>query len=333
MRLAVLMGGQSGEHEVSLRSGQAVVEAAAALGWACLPIVFDRAGGATSQGATRTVGATLAALEAWRPDAAFIAMHGPYGEDGRVQGALELLGIPYQGSGVLASALGLDKIRTKAALRAVGVPVAAERVVARGAACDPEALVAALGLPLVLKTPQSGSSVGVEIVREREALGGRIAALLADAERILVEAYVAGREFTAPVLERDGQPVALPIVEIRPKEAAFFDYGAKYTPGASDELCPAPIPPALEAALRALGLAAHAAIGARGYSRTDILVGADGPVVLEVNTLPGLTAESLLPKSARAAGLTFPELIATLVDNACAAVQVSHAVQAPRTAQ
>lgn len=325
MRLAVLMGGRSGEHEVSLRSGQAVVEAAAALGWQVKPIVFDRVGRSTSDG---TIGQTLAALEAWRPDAAFIAMHGPYGEDGRIQGALELLGIPYQGSGVLGSALGLDKIRTKAALRAVGVPVAAERVVARGEAFVPDALIAELGLPLVLKTPQSGSSVGVEIVRDEDALAARIAALLGEAERVLVEAYVAGREFTAPVLEQDGQAVALPIVEIRPKSAAFFDYGAKYTPGASDELCPAPIEPALEAELRALGLAAHAAIGARGYSRTDILVGAHGPVVLEVNTLPGLTAESLLPKSARAAGLTFPELIETLVENACTAAQASRAAAA-----
>jgi D-alanine-D-alanine ligase len=314
------MGGRSGEHEVSLRSGEAVVQAAATLGWQTLPIVFDKAGRATAHG---TIGGTLAALEAGRPDAAFIAMHGPYGEDGRIQGALELLGIPYQGSGVLASALGLDKIRTKAALRAVGVPVAPEQVVTRGVAFDADALVAALGLPLVLKTPQSGSSVGVEIVRDREALGARIRALLGEADRVLVEAYVAGREFTAPVLEQHGRAVALPIVEIRPKAAAFFDYGAKYTPGASDELCPAPIPPALESELRALGLAAHAAIGARGYSRTDILVGPSGPVVLEVNTLPGLTAESLLPKSARAAGLTFAELIETLVDNACSSAQTS----------
>ena len=321
MRVAVLMGGRSGEHDVSLRSGAAVLDALATLGHESLSLTFLREGGAQVGGhpATTTAGALLA-LEAWRPDCAFIAMHGEDGEDGRVQGALELLGIPYQGSGIQASALGLDKIRTKAILRAHGLPVADERVVQRGEATDWEALATALGLPLVLKTPASGSSVGVEIVPDLESRSARGEALVAQAGRLLVEAFVAGRELTLPVVEaEDGTPEGLPTVEIRPRTAAFFDYEAKYTPGATAEICPAPIDPTLESSLRALGVAAHRALGCRGYSRTDCIVAHDGRIaLLEVNTLPGLTRESLLPKSAAAAGMSFPALVGRLLRRALA---------------
>lgn len=326
MRVAVLMGGRSGEHDVSLRSGAAVVGALATLGWSAFPVTFGRVGGARWGSDTAdapagegTIGEALLALERWRPDAAFLAMHGPDGEDGRVQGALELLQIPYQGSGIQASAVGLDKVRTKQLYRAAGLPVARDRVVS--GPVDWAALAADLGLPLVLKTPASGSSVGVVIVSTTSELAAQGAALLAEAGTLLCEQYVVGREFTAPVLEaEDGTPTALPAIEIRPVSAAFFDYGAKYTPGATDELCPAPIDAALEQRIRALGLAAHAAVGCRGYSRTDLIVRADGePILLETNTLPGLTAQSLLPKAAAEAGLDFPGLIARLVHRARAA--------------
>lgn len=321
MRVAVLMGGRSGEHDVSLRSGAAVLEALATLGHESLPVTLLREGGARigDTPPTTTAGGLLA-LETWRPDCAFIAMHGEDGEDGRAQGALELLGIPYQGSGLQASAVGLDKIRTKEILRAHGLPVADERVVVRGEPRDWDALAHALGLPLVLKTPASGSSVGVEIVPDRAALAARGEALVQQAGRVLVEAFVTGRELTLPVVEReDGTPEGLPTVEIRPRTAAFFDYEAKYTPGATDEICPAPIDPALETRLRALGVAAHRALGCRGYSRTDCIVTPDGRVaLLEVNTLPGLTRESLLPKSAAAHGLSFAALVERLLQRALA---------------
>ena len=319
MRVAVLMGGRSGEHDVSLRSGAAVLDALATLGHPALALTFLRAGGTvTNDGGGGTTAQGLAAIEAWHPDVAFIAMHGPDGEDGRIQGALELLGIPYQGSGIQASAIGLDKIRTKAILRAHELPVAAERIAHAHAHTDWPALAHALGLPLVLKTPASGSSVGVEIVRTAEALATRGAALAHGAGRVLVEQFVAGREFTLPVVETpDGEPEAFPVVEIRPKAAAFFDYAAKYTPGASDEICPAPIDPALESRLRTLGVAAHRALGCSGYSRTDCIVTPEGRVVLlEVNTLPGLTRESLLPKSAAAFGVSFPDLVQRLIERA-----------------
>jgi len=330
MKIAVLMGGRSGEHEVSLRSGRAVIGALLGRGHEVFALTFGRHGGATF-GATQTldpddaqvvtggsIATALAALEAWGPAVAFIAMHGEDGEDGKVQGALELLGIPYQGSGIQASAIGLDKVRTKQLLRAAGLPLARERVIERDTPRDWDALIGELGLPLVLKTPASGSSVGVEITATREAAETRGEALLAEAGRVLLEQFVAGREFTLPVIESpDGEPIALPVVEIRPRDAAFFDYTAKYTPGATDELCPAPIPPALEAILGDLGLRAHRALGCRGYSRTDCIVTALGEVaLLEVNTLPGLTAESLMPRSAAVAGMDFTALVERLLARA-----------------
>lgn len=324
MRVAVFMGGRSGEHEVSLRSGAAVLGALATLGHEALPVTFGNAGGgrwgAPEAEITGSIGETLLAVERWRPDVVFLAMHGPDGEDGRVQGALEMLGIAYQGSRIQASAVGLDKIRTKDVFRAFGLPVATDRVVhARTDGSIDSGLwdevASELGLPVVLKTRASGSSVGVEIVRTKDELVARGIAMLADAGTLLCEQYTRGREFTAPVLEdEDGTPRALPAVEIRPKTAAFFDYEAKYTPGASDEICPAPITPELEDVIRKLGLAAHKALGCRGYSRTDLIVTDDGrPVLLETNTLPGLTAESLLPKSAAVAGLDFAALVARLL--------------------
>lgn len=321
------MGGRSGEHAVSLRSGAAVLGALEALGWEGLAFVLTEAGRARWQAdagavAEGTVAEGLLALERAAVDCAFIAMHGEDGEDGRVQGALELLQIPYQGSGVQASAIGLDKARTKDVLRLAGLPLAADRLLVAGPDGLPAETLATtareLSLPLALKTMASGSSVGVALVRTLDELLRVAPTMVGPGESLLVERYVAGREFTLPVLERlDGTPEALPVVEIRPRTAAFFDYEAKYTPGATDELCPAPIEPELEERLRALGVRAHLALGCSGYSRTDCIVGEDGAVaLLEVNTLPGLTTESLLPKAAQAAGLSFPALVERLVDRA-----------------
>lgn len=315
MRVALFMGGRSGEHAVSLRSGAAVAGALEKLGHVRFEVVIEREAGARWPGGAGGVGAALAAVEAFAPDVAFIAMHGPDGEDGRIQGALELLGVPYQGSGVQASANGLDKIRTKAIFRQAGLPLAGDRALVASAPPDWAELAAALGLPLVLKTRASGSSVGVEVVRDVAALAARGAALLADNGALLVEEHLSGREFSGPVVEdEDGTPRALPVIEIRPRAAAFFDYEAKYTPGATDEICPAEVPGALESELRELALRAHVALGCRGYSRTDIMLASDGaPRILETNTLPGLTPESLLPRAATVAGLTFSGLVERLL--------------------
>lgn len=328
LRVCVLAGGPGGEREVSLRSAAAVSEAVAALGWACLDLTLGGRGRPSAwqdDAGLRGEGgllAAFAALEDWRPDVVFIAMHGAWGEDGSVQGLLDMLGLPYQGSGALASALAMDKIRAKEVFRSHGLPLAPERVLDGLAGLDTAALAAraaaaidALGLPLVLKTPGSGSSVGVAVVDSAAAAVATLAAWQHDTDRVLAEGFIPGREFTCPVLEvTPGRPEALPVVEIRPKSARFFDYEAKYDPGATDELCPAPIPEALEQRLRALGLAAHAALGCRHVSRTDVRVREDGTIaVLETNTLPGLTPASLLPKSAAVHGLDFASLVASLV--------------------
>ena len=315
MKVALLMGGASGEHDVSLDSGRAVAAALERLGHTRFELVLGRTGGARWPGGEGGLGAALAALEAWRPDVAFNAMHGEFGEDGRVQGAFDLLGIPYQGSGVAASALCLDKARTKAVYRAAGLPVAADRVIAHGETPDWDALAAALGLPLVLKTAQSGSSVGVEIVDDPGTLRERGQALLAGTTTLLVETYLPGIELTCAVLDTlAGEARALPLIEIRPRTARFFDYGAKYTPGASDEICPAPIEPALAEQVAWLGVEAHRQLGCRGVSRSDFMLDAAGrPRLLETNTLPGLTQTSLLPQAAAAAGMSFDALVEHLL--------------------
>jgi D-alanine-D-alanine ligase len=192
--------------------------------------------------------------------------------------------------------------------------VAEDRVVTRGGA-PWRGVVEALGLPLVLKTRQSGSSVGVEVARTESEVVAHGQALLETSEYVLCEPWLPGAEFTVPVLDRlDGGAEALPIIEIRPRSAAFFDYEAKYTPGATDEICPAPIPEALSDELARLGLAAHAVLGCSGYSRTDVKLDAEGrPRLLETNTLPGLTPESLFPKAAAAVGMSFVALVERLL--------------------
>lgn len=324
MRVAVLMGGRSGEHDVSLVTGRAVDEAVARLGLERFRLVFGRHAGASWAGSDGwagegTVGEGMVALERFGPDACFLAMHGADGEDGRVQGLLELMGIPYQGADCPASAVAMDKARTKAVYRQAGLPIAKD-VLVRPPGGDWDGIAAELGLPVVLKTAKSGSSVGVEIADTLDALRERGTALLRETPVLVCERYVRGRELTVPVLEDpDGTPRALPVIEIRPHTARFFDYVTKYDPDAVAEICPAPIPDALRDEVQALGVAAHEALGLRDYSRTDLIVGEDGrPVLLETNTLPGLTPASLLPKAAREAGMTFDDLIRRLLELAAA---------------
>jgi D-alanine-D-alanine ligase len=316
MKVAVLMGGRSGEHDVSLVTGAAVVAALGRLGREAWPLTFGKDGQARWPGGDGGVADALLALARARVDIAFIAMHGSDGEDGRVQGALELLGIPYQGSAVAASAVALDKLRTKQVFENVGLPVARDVRIRRGDRVDFAQIAADLGLPIVVKTAESGSSVGVEVVDSEAALASRVEALLKQSAALVCETWLPGREFTCAVLDGvDGRASALPLVEIRPREGRFFDYETKYDPNAVDELCPAPIPQDLADEMAALGVRAHRALGCRDYSRTDIkLDGAGAPRLLETNTLPGLTAASLMPKAAAAAGMSFDALIAHLCD-------------------
>jgi D-alanine-D-alanine ligase len=342
LRVAVLMGGPSSEHEISLQSGRNVVEALDPRRFDVRPIVISREGrwrmpprtwrraGAfdphDSEG-WREARGLLQALEEiqdWRADVAVPVLHGRFGEDGTLQACLAAARIPFVGSGSRASALASDKIRTKEVLSFHGISTPdfevldAERLRANRSEAA-ERLVERFGVPLVLKDPRGGSSLEVRIVDDAGEAAVAIGQLAPPAEQVLAEAYVRGRELTAGVVhDRErGEPIALPIVEIRPRRGRFFDPFEKYDPEGAEELCPAPLPEAVEAEARALGLRLHRLLGLEGISRTDMILTADGRLeVLEVNTLPGMTEQSLLPRAARAMGLAFAALVENLVRTA-----------------
>ena len=297
-RVAVLMGGASSEREVSLRSGQAVGAALEQAGYAV-----------TLVDCSHDAAALIAALDAARPDVVFNALHGRFGEDGCVQGLLELMGLPYTHSGVGASAAAMDKAFARRLFQAAGLPVAEGRVVRRG---DP----APLPRPYVVKPLNEGSSVGVHIVGPTSAEDP-----LRDwpfaGDRVLVEQFIPGRELTVAVMGDR----ALGVLEIT-SERGFYDYDAKYAPGGSCHVMPAPLPAEDYAKAGQLAVAAHQALGCRGVSRADLRYddtrpgGAPRLVLLEVNTQPGMTATSLVPDIAAHAGLSFPDLVRWMVENA-----------------
>ena len=244
-------------------------------------------------------------------DVVLIALHGTWGEDGRIQGLLDTIGVPYTGSGVLASALAMDKEVAKQVLAASGLDVP-RGVVVRGT--HPAAIESArsIGLPAFVKPVGSGSSVGASIVQTDNDLAPAIQAALEYDERVLVEEQIRGRELTVPVIGNDDL-TALPVIEILTKRA-FFDYSAKYDAGESEEVCPAEIPPDVAKRAQELAVRAHRALHCRGMSRTDFMWSGERMVALEVNTIPGMTANSLLPKAARAAGIKFGDLLERFVD-------------------
>jgi D-alanine-D-alanine ligase len=265
--------------------------------------------------------ATLPATEAIaaiggtvRIDVAFPALHGPYGEDGTLQGLLDLIGIPYVGSGTLASALAMDKAMARKVFAAEGIPTPRGAVVERRELelDEGEALRRLTSLvPAVVKPSRQGSSIGMSLVNEAGELGRALEEAFRYDSRVLVEERVPGGELTVGVIG-NRELTALPVVEIVPKRA-FFDYRAKYDPALSEEICPARIPEERARQAQDLALRAHRALDCRGLSRTDLIDGPRGLVVLEVNTMPGMTVNSLLPKAAAAAGIPFGELLHRLV--------------------
>jgi D-alanine-D-alanine ligase len=300
MRLALIAGGKSSEREVSLKSGAQVYQALD-------PNKYEVRRYDPLTDLERLV------REASELDAALIIMHGRGGEDGTLQGLLELLEVPYQGSGVLASALAMNKELSKTLYQMAGLKVPPALAFAREKAPGPREIEVKLGLPAVIKPATEGSSIGVTMARNPEELAAGLHAAFAYDRRVLVEKFIQGTEITGAVLG-NSDPRALPLVEIIPSDLyAFFDYEAKYQPGATSEICPARLDPELTGRAQRCALTAHAALGCRGYSRTDMMV-QDGEVyVLETNTIPGMTATSLFPQAARAAGLEFPELLDTLI--------------------
>ncbi len=301
LRIAVLMGGPSGEHEVSLKSGHGVVEALTRRRWPVEPIVIPKA--CTAEEACE---AARRALLASGADVAFLALHGPFGEDGTIQSLCEELQLAYTGSTARASRLGIDKAVSRQRFAAMGLAVPRWEVVELSAA---PIRVTRCAYPLVVKPVSQGSSLGVSIVHQEAQLPAALAEAGRYGSRILIEEFVAGREVTVGVLGEE----PLPVVEIRPTHP-FFDYTAKYTPGCTEYLVPAPLAQELAASIQAAGLAAHRALGCRHLSRTDLILRPDGvPVVLEVNTIPGLTPTSLLPKAAACVSLCYEELCEQLV--------------------
>jgi D-alanine-D-alanine ligase len=290
LKITVMLGGPSAERDVSLRSGAAVAKALQALG--------------------HNVQTLDPKDDAWtlpaNTEVVFLALHGSYGEDGTVQKRLEALRVPYTGCGPEASEVAFDKVLTKRRCLAAGLPTARFAVIDSPAANWPAGWVP----PVVLKPVRQGSSVGLQFV-DREADWSRaLAESLRYDSQALLEERILGRETTVGILGNE----PLPIVEVRPRRGAY-DYANKYTAGATEYLCPAPFDAAITRRIQAAGLGAFQAVGGRDYARVDIMALPNGdPVILEVNTLPGMTETSLLPKAAAAAGLDYPALCQRMID-------------------
>ncbi len=298
-RIGLLMGGPSSEREISLRSGKAVLEALKQLELDVTPIDIK----------TDSVEENIRLLEPVKLDCAFLALHGRFGEDGSIQEILERLSIRYTGSGVAASRLAMDKISSRELFESRGLHVPRYEVLEKATFNGSEKPSLKLGLPLVIKPASHGSSIGLSIVHEEEEVKKALELAFTFDERILVEEYIKGREMTVGILDEQ----ALPVIEIIPKNP-FFDYEAKYQKGLTEYVVPARLEEFLAKEISLASLSAHRALGCRGCSRVDLILNeAREPVVLEVNTIPGLTATSLLPKAAKFIGIEFPELCLHLI--------------------
>jgi D-alanine-D-alanine ligase len=329
------MGGRTPEHEISLLSGRTVLGALDRGRYRGRGVVIGRDGlwslfgedevvpsgpGAYAGGCHAE--AAAGALREWGVDAVFPALHGPFGEDGSIQGFLKILDIPCVGSGVRASALALDKPLSKALLAGTGILTAPHAVLGRddwNAAREKaeSEILKAIGLPCFVKAVRLGSSVGVRRVDRRDDFPGALAAVFEEDGEIMAERFIPGREISCAVLGNAGGELrSLPPVEIRLAGAIFFDYRAKYEPGGAEEICPAPIDDDLTDGIRRAAERVHTLIGARGFSRSDFIVNDDGIWFLELNSIPGLTPQSILPKAAAAGGIDLDEMITLIVETA-----------------
>jgi len=347
INVAVLMGGRTAEHEVSMNSGKIVLQNLDLTRYNVKPITITREGywiipkgyltdgmsvmdllprylshdSAGNELVPLETGSALSKTASEKVDVVFIAMHGPYGEDGTIQGLLEVLGLPYTGSDVEASAISMNKIRCKEVYMHHRIPTPKyvafdvyewqkkqEKLIER--------TESRLGFPCVTKPPKLGSSVGIRITKDKNEFTEAVNLVLRYDNQVMVEQFIPGREITSPVLgNKPGQkPTALPLVEIVPKSSTFFDYEAKYAPGGSDEISPARLDDVLTRKAQRLGIKAHQALGCAGLSRTDMILNGDQIYVLETNTIPGLTEASLFPKAARAMGMSLAQLFDHLIE-------------------
>ncbi|MFH0892286.1 MAG: D-alanine--D-alanine ligase family protein [Candidatus Falkowbacteria bacterium] len=349
INLAVIFGGRSSEHEVSLASVKSVLKALDPEKYNIIPIAITKKGNwlvGTKGAAYLDLHASAAGKEnavslessqslvtlkneetnlnnfaesdiSRKIDLVLPILHGSYGEDGRVQGMLDMLGIPYVFSGVLAHALAMNKPKAKIIVKNAGVPVAAELLLLAGEDYDAEKIIAEFSLPLVIKPAELGSSVGITIAKDKKSLEKGIADAFRYGRTVMLEKYIVGREFTVAVMGAD-TPEALPVIEIIPKISDFYDYKAKYEDGGSEHVCPADIPDNIRAKMQAYAVACFKAIGCRDLARADFIwSGKDDAIYfIELNTIPGMTATSLAPEAARSAGLDFTAFLDRLIAGA-----------------
>lgn len=304
-RIGVLMGGQSSEREVSLRTGQAVHQSLLRRGYDAVAIdVTDR---------------LPQDLQDQQVRIAFLSLHGPGGEDGTIQGFLETIGMPYTGSGVQASAVGMHKVVTKTLLAARDIPVPGGTVVQRGQASSLAKVLKAakLKLPVVVKPASQGSTIGVTIVRQPKAWKEAVALAHRYDSDAMVEAYIPGHEVTVSILRtKTGPPTVLPAVEIVAPDG-FYDFSAKYQKGKTRYLCPAPLPAKITRTIGALARRTYEVLGCEGAARVDFRITPKGrPYVLEINTVPGMTETSLLPMAAAQAGIDYDSLVECILQSA-----------------
>lgn len=302
MKIAVLYGGVSGEREVSLSSGKGIMAALEKNGHDVTGIDFHPE--------------RLNEIISLKADLVFIGLHGKYGEDGRIQGLLDMLEIPYVGSGVLSSALAMSKSKAKQVFEAHGIPTAKSEMFSHTHGSEAEiakSIAADWQPPFVIKPNREGSTLGLTVVTKTEDIPQAVAHAFSSDSEILVEAFVKGKELTVPVMGKPGSERALPVIEIIPKNE-LYDYESKYAPGGSEHIVPARIDGDVARKIQEYAVLAHQALDCETYSRVDFLLEENGqPVILEVNTLPGMTPTSLFPDSAKSEGTTYEEMIEQFV--------------------
>ena len=308
------MGGKSSEHEVSLKTAQNVIQNLDPNKYLVRPVKINKDNLWSVGDRVRSPQQTLKDI-----NVVFNAMHGQYGEDGTVQGVLEFLGVPYTGSGVLASALAMNKSKSRSLFHLNGLLTPSNTILNKKTWYENPKLIQDIAddsqMPAVIKPNDLGSSVGIAIVNSPTEFYQAVKTAFQHTEELLLEGFIKGREVTCGVLELfQGQEIAaLPVTEIIPPQGHFFDYQVKYN-GQTQEITPADLEPALLKKIQQTAILAHQILGCRGYSRTDLIISQDKIYVLEVNTLPGFTEHSLYPQAAKAAGLTFPQLLDHLIN-------------------
>ncbi len=319
LNTVILMGGPSAEHEVSLATGKKICETLNKNRFNIKPITIDKDGfwllptdyNEKNFRKYKHNQAIDKIKQKWNIDVVFIAMHGTYGEDGTIQKLLDLANIPYTGSKTLSSAIAIDKEMTKKLLIGKSIPLPKHTIITKKD--NPKKYLEKISLPLVVKPARQGSSIGVTIIKNKSDFFLALEQAFKYDSKIILEEHIKGREINATVLGNEN-PTPLPLIEIRPKISDFFDYKAKYQPGGSEEICPAPINKALTKKIQKLALEIHKTLDCRGVTRSEFILNNDTPYFLEINTLPGMTETSLVPQAAAIAGISFPQLLEKLIE-------------------